>query len=85
MKGYQRLTEDRDGTRAPSEERLSVPFKRTLQGAQRRGLVEAAPFPTAGAGGDASGARPNWDDIATSAGKTTSRFLAVQERSESIE
>ena len=46
------------------------------------GLTKAAPVPKSGAGGDASGARLNWADIAVSSEKMTSRSLAGQERSE---
>ena len=47
-KGDQRPTEDRDGTRAPAEEQLSVPYKGILRGARRRGLVKAALVPKYG-------------------------------------
>ena len=81
-KGARRPTEDGDGTRAPIEERCSVPSKRMLWGAWRRDLAEAVPVPKDGACRDASGARPNWSSISASPGKTTSRSIAGQERSD---
>ena len=63
VKGDQYLTENRYGTRAPAKERRSVLSKRTLQGAWKRGLSEAAPVPKSGAVRDVSGARPNWAAI----------------------
>ena len=66
VKGDQYLTENRYGTRAPAKERRSVLSKRTLQGAWKRGLSEAAPVPKSGAVRDVSGARPNWAAIDTS-------------------
>ena len=83
-KGARRPTEDGDGTRAPVKERCSVPSKRTLWGAWRRGLAEAVPVPKDGARRDASGARPNWAAISASPGNTTSRSIAGQEKLDPI-
>ena len=55
---------DEERTRAPVAEWSSVPSERTLQGARRRGLE--APVQSASAGGDASGACPNWASISAS-------------------
>ena len=79
-KGDRRLTEGGDVTRAPAKERRSALSERTLRGAHRRGLVTTAPTPKTGAGGDASGACPNWAAITTSPGKATSRYPAGQDR-----
>ena len=47
-KGDQRTIEDRDGTRDPAEEQLSVPYKGILRCAWRRGIFKAALVPQYG-------------------------------------
>ena len=80
-KGSRRPPDDRDILWAPAEEWLSGQSKRTLWGAWRRGLAEAAPVPKDSAVGDAISARLNWASSAVSPGKKMSRSLASQERS----
>ena len=79
-KEARRPTEGGAGTQETSEEQRSVSSERTLRGAHRRGIVTASPIPKSGAGGDESGARPNWATIAASPGKPTPRYLAGCER-----
>ena len=78
-KGARLLTEDGDGTQASDEERSSALSEQTLWGARRKGLATAAPIPKAGAGRDASGARPIWAAISASLGKTTPRYPSSHE------
>ena len=78
VKWAKRPTKYGDRTRAPAEERYSVPYERTLLGARRMGLAAAALVSKSGSSGDASGAHPNWAAIAVSLGKPNPRSLLVE-------
>ena len=72
-RGPQHPEEDSVGTWAPAEERRVTPPECALRGAMWRELTAAAPVPKAGAGGDVSGARPNWDTISASPDQPSTR------------
>ena len=81
--GGTRPTEDGDRNQAPAKYLHITLYDRTWRGAWRSGLAITAQVPKAVAGGDSSGARPNWSTIAAWPEKQTSSILGSRERLDS--